>query len=161
MRLFIFAVLSALALSGPAFAHGTNKGAIEIIHPHINEPFAGAKTAAGYMSIANEGAQADRLIGVETDAAKATSLHMTEHGSDGVARMKPVAALDIPGGETVVLEPGGLHVMLMGLTATLKEGDMVPAVLIFEHTGRIEIEFSVDPADGVDHSKMHHTTPSN
>lgn len=161
MRYFTLALLGALALTGAAFAHGTTKGAIEIIHPHINEPFAGAKSAAGYMTISNEGAQADRLIGVETPAAKSTSLHMTEHGSDGVARMKPIEALEIPAGETVVLEPDGLHVMLMGLTAPLKEGAMVPAVLIFEHTGRIEMDFMIDPADGVDHSTMDHGTPSN
>lgn len=161
MRQFTLALLSALALTGAAFAHGANKGAIEIIHPHINEPFAGAKTAAGYMSISNEGAEADRLIGIETPAAKSTRLHMTEHGSDGVARMKPIEALEIPAGETVVLEPDGLHVMLMGLTGPLKEGEMVPAVLIFEHTGRMEVEFSVDPADGIDHSTMDHAKPSN
>lgn len=161
MRFFTLALLGALALTGAAFAHGTKKGAIEIIHPHIHEPFAGAKTAAGYMAISNEGAEADRLIGVETPAAKSASLHMTEHGSDGVARMKPIEALEIPAGETIVLEPGGLHLMLMGLTASLKEGAMVPAVLIFEHAGRIEMEFMIDPADGVDHSKMDHGTSSN
>lgn len=161
MRKLGFALLSALALTGAAFAHGAKKGAIEIIHPHINEPFAGAKAAAGYMVLANAGEHDDRLIAVETTAARSSSVHETEHGSDGVAKMKPVAALDIPAGETVVLEPGGLHVMLMGLTAPLKEGDMVPAVLIFEEAGRIEMEFSVDPADGVDHGKMDHGTPSN
>ncbi|NCQ23612.1 MAG: hypothetical protein COW54_02200 [Rhodobacteraceae bacterium CG17_big_fil_post_rev_8_21_14_2_50_63_15] len=161
MRHLTFALLSAFALTGSAFAHGAKKDAIEIIHPHINEPFVGAQTAAGYLAISNEGHHADRLIGVETGAAKSASLHMTEHGSDGVARMKPVPAVEIPAGETVLLEPDGLHVMLMGLTAPLKEGEMVPAVLIFEETGRIEVEFSVDPADGIDHSTMDHGTPSN
>lgn len=161
MRHFTFALLGALLLTGAAFAHSAKKGAIEIIHPHIHEPFAGAKTAAGYMAISNEGAQAGRLIGIETPAAKSVSLHMTEHGGDGVARMKPVDALEIPPGETIVLEPGGLHVMLMGLTGPLKEGDMMPAVLIFEQAGRVEMDFMIDPADGADHSQMDHGTPSN
>jgi len=158
MKLFALALLGALTLSGTADAHSVKKDKIEIIHPHINEPFAGAKSAAAYMAISNEGAAGERLIGIETPAAKKTSLHTTEHGSDGVARMQPVAGIEIPAGETVVLEPGGLHVMLMGLTAPLKEGDMVPSTFVFEQAGRIEVEFMVDPTDGVDHSKMDHGT---
>ena len=61
------------------------------------------------------------------------------------------------GGETVVLEPGGYHIMLMGLTKPLTEGEMVPATLIFEHAGRIEVEFMVDPPGGMDHSTMDHS----
>ncbi|WP_297780306.1 copper chaperone PCu(A)C [uncultured Roseovarius sp.] len=158
MKLFALALLGALMLSGTAYAHGVKKDKIEIIHPHINEPFAGAKSAAAYMAISNEGAATERLIGIETPAATKTSLHTTEHGSDGVARMQPVAGIEIPAGETVVLEPGGLHVMLMGLTAPLKEGAMVPSTFVFEQAGRIEVEFMVDPTDGVDHSKMDHGT---
>ena len=156
MRHILLALLSTLAFSGMAFAHSVQQGAIQIIHPHINEPFAGAKSAAGYMAISNAGEHADRLIGVETEAARKASLHTTEHGGDGVARMTPLAAITIPAGDTVVLEQGGMHMMLMGLTAPLKEGQMVPAVLIFETGGRVAVEFSVDPADGVGHSTMDH-----
>jgi len=156
MKYVILALVGALTLAGPTDAHGTRQGTIEIIHPHVNEPFRGAKSAAGYMAISNEGAQADRLIGVETEAARKPGLHATEHGGDGVARMRPIAAIEIPAGETVVLEPGGMHLMLMGLTAPLEEGQMVPATLVFERGGRIAVEFAVDPADGVDHSTMDH-----
>jgi copper(I)-binding protein len=156
MRQLALALLATLSLCGAAQAHSVKKDAIEIIHPHINEPFAGARSAAAYMAISNEGETTIRLIGIDTAAAKVTSLHTTEHGSDGVARMQPIAGIDIPAGETVVLEPGGMHVMLMGLTAPLKEGDMVPATFLFEQMGPVEVEFMVDPTDGVDHSKMGH-----
>lgn len=155
------ALLGSFAVFGAAHAHSVKKDTLEIIHPHINEPFAGAKSAAAYMAISNEGEAADRLLGIETPAAQKTSLHATEHAGDGVARMRPVAGIEIPAGETVNLEPGGLHVMLMGLTAPLKEGDMVPATFLFERAGAVSVEFMVDPADGVDHSKMDHGSPSN
>lgn len=161
MKHFALALMTALTLGGAAHAHSVKKDTVEIIHPHINEPFAGAKTAAAYMAISNEGDAAIRLIGIETPAAKKASLHTTEHGSDGVARMKPIEAIDIPAGETVNLEPGGLHVMLMGLTAPLKQGDMVPATFLFEQGDPMAVEFMVDPADGVDHSKMDHGTAKN
>src|SRR5690606_22505636 len=62
-------LLAALMISTAAHAHGVTEGDIEIIHPNIPQPAAGAKTAGGYMGISNEGAEADRLIAVETDAA--------------------------------------------------------------------------------------------
>ena len=150
-------LLAALALSTSALAHGVTAGEIEIIHPAIPAPAATAKSAAGYMAIANNGPTHDRLIAIETPAAASTMLHSTEHGADGVARMVHLPALEIPAEDTVVLEPGGMHVMLMGLTAPLTEGEMVPATLVFEQAGRVANEFMVDPPGGADHSTMDHS----
>ena len=145
MKRFARALLGTLTFCGMAQAHSVKNDTIEVIHPHINEPFAGARSAAAYMAISNEGATAIRLIGIESAAAKKITLHNTEHGNDGVARMQPVAGIEIPAGETVVLEPGGLHVMLMGLTGPLKEGDMVPvglpcALAVFPLLGGLFLE---------------------
>jgi hypothetical protein len=71
--------------------------------------------------------------------------------------MAHVEGIDIPANDTVVLESGGYHIMLMGLTQELTEGQMVPGVLIFEKAGRIEMEFAIDPPGGVDHSTMDHS----
>ena len=47
-------------------------------------------------------------------------------------RMSAVKRLDLPAGRSVVLEPGGYHVMLMGLKAQAREGDRIPVTLTFE-----------------------------
>lgn len=153
----ILATLLALCL-GPAAAqaHGVTVGAIEIIHPNIPQPPKGARSAAGYMAIANDAPEADRLIAIESPIAAQAMLHTTEFSPEGIARMTHLPALEIPAQDTIVLEPGGLHVMFMGLTASVVEGQMLPATLVFEKAGRIGIEFMVDPADGVDHSRMDH-----
>lgn len=150
-------LIAALLISSAAHAHGTTHGTIEIIHPNIPQPAAGAKAAGGYMGITNSGTEADKLIGVETDAAAEAQLHISQVGADGVATMTHLDFIEIPAGDTVVLERGGLHVMLMGLTGTLTEGDMVKATLTFEHAGKVEMEFMVDPPGGEDHSKMDHS----
>jgi len=143
---FLLPLLGALLIFATgALAHGARVGTLEIIHPAIPQPAATAKTAAGYVAITNDGAQADRLIGVETAAAQMAMLHVTQAGADGVATMTHLEGIELPPGETVVLEPGGMHVMLMGLTGSLTEGQMVPATLIFEQAGRVEVEFMVDP----------------
>lgn len=152
----LLAICAALALATSAQAHGVTAGDLEIIHPNILAPAASAKSAAGYMGIANEGTTADRLIGIEVPSVQQSQLHTTEHSADGVARMMHVDAIDIPAGETVLLERGGMHIMFMGLTEPMTEGQMVPATLIFEQAGRVEVEFSVDPSDDVDHSAMGH-----
>ncbi len=150
-------LIAALLISTAAHAHGTTHGTIEIIHPNIPQPAAGAKAAGGYMGITNSGTEDDKLIGVETDAAAEAQLHISQVSADGVATMTHLESIDIPAGDTVVLERGGLHVMLMGLTGTLTEGDMVKATLVFEHAGKVEMEFMVDPPGGEDHSKMDHS----
>ncbi|MGB8812712.1 MAG: copper uptake system-associated protein [Paracoccaceae bacterium] len=151
-------LIAALLLSTPTYAHEVKVGDIEIIHAHINAPANGAKSAAGYMAIANSGTEIERLLGVEVGFADMAMLHTTTFSADGVATMAHVETLDIPAGETVVLEPGGMHIMLMGLTQPLTVGDMLPATLILERTGRVEIEFMIDPADGtMDHSMMDHS----
>ena len=153
-----FGILAALFLATAANAHGVKLGDIEIIHPNIPQPAATAKAAGGYMAISNEGSAADRLIAIETPIAEMATLHESTVDADGVAKMMHLEnGIEIPAGDTVVLEPGGLHIMLMGLTGTLTEGDMVKATLVFEHAGKVEVEFQVDPPGGADHSKMDHS----
>lgn len=150
--------LAAIVMASSAFAHEVTVGNLQIIHANIPAPMGSGQVAAGYMGITNEGDHPDTLIGVEVGFAAQAMLHTTEFSADGVASMTHVEALEIPAGDTVVLEPGGYHIMLMGLNQPLKVGDMLPATLIFEQGGRVEIEFMVDPADGsVDHSKMDHS----
>ncbi|WP_415183672.1 copper chaperone PCu(A)C [Phaeovulum sp.] len=161
MKLSYFALATVIwaGFAPMAPAHEIVAGDLEIIHAHIPALSPVAKSAAGYMVISNEGKSADRLIGVETPAAEAASVHETDFGSDGVARMRALDGLAIDAGDIVTLEPGGMHVMLMGLTAPLKAGDVVPATLVFEHAGRVEMTFMVDAADAVmDHSTMDHST---
>lgn len=143
----IFPILAALLFATAAPAHDVFVGSLHIIHPSILEPIKGAQSGAAYMVIANEGTVADRLLGVETGIAAMAMMHKTEFGTDGVARMVAVPLVDLLPGDIVSFEPGGMHVMLMGLNAGLKAGDEVPFTLIFETAGRVEVEFVVDPSD--------------
>jgi hypothetical protein len=71
------------------------------------------------------------LVAVESPAAKSASLHETIM-AEGLAKMRPVAKLKIPAGQTVELKPGAYHVMLEGLKKPLAKGASVPIVLTFE-----------------------------
>jgi copper(I)-binding protein len=152
---------AALFLASPLMAHELVSGDLQIIHPHIPQPAASAMAAGGYMAIVNTGDEADRLVGVESAIAAKTEVHESKVDENGVGTMSPVEALEIPAGGTVSLERGGYHIMFMGLTGKLTEGEMHKAVLIFEKGGRVEVEFQIDPPMGsgdMDHSKMDHST---
>lgn len=156
----LLALATALMLATPALAHEVTVGDLQIIHPHIPQPAATAKAAGGFMAISNTGTEPDRLIGVETAIAAKAEVHESRVDANGVGTMEHVDAVEIPPGETVNLEHGGYHIMLMGLSGPLLEGELHKATLIFERAGRVEIEFQVDPPAGMgemDHSKMDHS----
>jgi copper(I)-binding protein len=72
-----------------------------------------------------------KVIGVKSPAAKTAEIHSSGM-KDGVMHMHAVESLALPAGKRVELQPGGYHVMLMGLAKALGEGDAVPLVFTIE-----------------------------
>lgn len=143
VRFRFLALLSLLLLASPAFAQDYKLGALEIDHPWARATPPTAPTGGGYLSVKNTGTTPDRLMSVSSPAAQTVQVHeMKMEGS--VMRMREVdGPLEIKPGETVTLAPGGLHLMMMGLKAPLKEGEKVPLTLVFEKAGKIDVELSV------------------
>jgi len=93
---------------------------------------------AAYMTLRNAGNAPDRLIGARSDVARMTGVHRTTIDETGLARMGEVDGLDLPPGGAALLEPGGFHVMLMGV-GSLVEGDTVEITLLLETSGSLDI----------------------
>jgi copper(I)-binding protein len=130
----------ALALAPAARA----QGAVTVTAAWTRAAGAGA-TGVGYMTIRNPGPAADRILGARTPAARVVELHT--HIRDGdVMRMRPVQAIDLPPGQEVRFAPGGLHLMLIGLAAPLRQGERVPVTLVLERGGEVQVELSVEAA---------------
>jgi periplasmic copper chaperone A len=107
-------------------------------------------TSAVYMTLEARGDQGDRLVAAASPVAASAELH-THIMEGGVARMRPAAAIEIAPGEPTVLEPGGLHIMLVGLGERLVEGDTVPLSLTFEDSGTTELEVPIRGVGGMGH----------
>ncbi len=147
MKLQFAAALVACVMTTPATAHEFKIGDLTINHPMALETAKTAMAGAGYLSVTNTGDTTDRLMAVKADFPK-VMLHTTEE-TDGIARMIHLEAIDIPAGETVTLAPGGMHVMFMGLGGDPFEvGETIPATLVFEIAGEIDVEFNVEARDG-------------
>ena len=140
------ALAAALLLPLPALAQSapTRAGDIAIEAPWTRA--AGANgTGAGFMTLRNTGTAPDRLLSAATPAARTVELHT--HIRDGdVMRMRPVADIPVPPGQTIRLQPGGLHVMLIGLTRPLERGQQVPLTLRFERGGEVTVMLDVQAA---------------
>jgi copper(I)-binding protein len=138
------ALVFALAAAGAAGAHDYKAGDLVIAHPYATATAPTAKTAAGYLTVTNEGSAPDTLLAVKADFPQ-VSLHVVETDAQGVTRMRPVAGIEIAPGATVELAPKTAHVMFMGLTQPFEAGEEVAATLVFEKAGAVAVEFTVEP----------------
>lgn len=140
----IAAILAIPAFAAvPAHATDYDVGTIHISQPWARATPKGAAAGAGYMTITNKGTAPDRLNCVSDDASKDCQVHsMVMEG--GVMKMRPVqGGLEIKPGETVTLQPGGYHVMFVGLTHPLVQGQTVKAKLKFDHAGTVDVEYPI------------------
>jgi hypothetical protein len=100
---------------------------------------------AAFMEITNQGASEDRLIDARSDVAKRVQLHTHQEDANGVMKMMHVEeGFAIPAGETHLLQRGGDHVMFMGFTRELKDGETVDVILVFENAGEVSVQIPVD-----------------
>ncbi|MFJ4345686.1 copper chaperone PCu(A)C [Pseudomonas sp. NPDC089401] len=102
-----------------------------------------------------------KLVGVASPVAKTVQVHeMTMNGD--VMGMKEAKSVELPAGKPVSLDPNGYHVMLMGLTQQVKEGEKVPLTLTIEDAKgakeTVEVQAEVRPLNaeaGAGHEHMH------
>jgi hypothetical protein len=142
-RLALALVLGALAAA--AAAQDVRSGDIAIHRSWARATAETAKTGAAYMTLTNTGSRVDRLIGAATPIAERVELH-THEVHDEVMRMRRIGAVEVQPGKPAVLRPGGLHVMLFGLKAPLREGQSFPLTLMFERAGSVEVSVAVERA---------------
>ncbi len=134
LRMLIAAVICGLAMSAQAAEFKSGSLTIE-------NPWARASTgpiAGAFLVIHNNGGDADRLVGVSSEAAGEVQMHRSQE-ENGVVSMRRVEVIEVPAHGEVALKPGSYHIMLMGLKAPLKAGDTVPLTLKFEKAGPVAV----------------------
>jgi copper(I)-binding protein len=133
-----------LILPWAVAAHEYSNRGITVAHPWARATPGGAKVGGAFLEIKAAAGTSDRLIAARSPVAGAAEIH--NHTMEGgIARMRRVDALAIAAGKSVVLAPGGYHVMLMELKQPLKEGDLFKLTLVFEKAGAIEVDATVEP----------------
>lgn len=154
-------ILLALTLTAPLAIVACSQGGdseISVEEPYARQTIGLGTTGAAYMVIRNTGSGDDRLMAASSP--NATSVEMHTHEKDGdVMRMRMIDGIDIPAGDVVTLQPGGLHLMLFEVMEGLQVDATVPMTLTFEKAGEISTMVSVVATGGgapADHGEMDH-----
>lgn len=97
---------------------------------------------AVYGQLLNRGETTLTLVGGSTDVAEFVEIHETVI-EDDIAMMTPMTGLTIPPNEVILLEPGGVHIMLINLNTDLRTGEAIPLTLFFEDPDGEVIEWEI------------------
>lgn len=159
MRTVLALFATFMTLHQMADAHEFKAGSITIEHPWARP--SATENGAAYFELVNSGTETDRLIGASAAIASTAELHVTSIDAQGVATMRPVQAIDLPAGGRARLSPGGLHLMLLGLTQPLEDGQRFPLTLTFEHAGTATVDVEVERQPEHGSSSHHAPAPAN
>jgi periplasmic copper chaperone A len=160
-------VLLAAAATSPASAqHGPGvhaaavqtQGTLRIDGAWARATPPGGKVGGAFVTLANTGDAPDRLVSAASPVADRVELHT--HIKDGdVMRMREVeGGIPLPPGDTVKLQPGGFHIMLLGLKQALAAGSSFPLTLTFEKAGSVQVDVPVETMGSMGpggHAGMH------
>ena len=152
IRPTFIAAAALLAAALNAHAQGVPKVEAAWARPTVQ----GQAGGGGFLKITG-GSVPDRLVAASASVSKAVELHsMTMDGN--VMQMRQIESIDVPAGKTVELKPGGMHVMFIGLTQTLKSGASFPMTLRFEKAGEVKVDVKVmtAPAGAAEHDAHKH-----
>ena len=155
--LFVASAATAAAIiSQAAFAQIANSAEppspVTITNAWAKTTVPGGKESAAYMDIKSTAPV--KLLKAETSIAGNVEIHNMSM-KDGVMEMKAVDAIDVPANKTISLKPGGYHVMLMMLAASINKGDSVPIKLTFEGADKkpftVDVKANAKESNSADH----------
>lgn len=155
MRIFlksvaiVAAALTLVATSvAPGFAEHAQMvmaGDIKIEKAWTRATPEGAKAGGAFVTLTNQGSEADRLLDVRSDVAAKVEIHEMSM-NDGVMKMQRLEdGLALAAGATVELKPGSFHIMMMGLQKAIGADEMVNITLVFERAGEVDVMFPAAP----------------
>lgn len=142
MRVLLGAAMAVL-IAGGAQAYEVRRGAVVVQDPWTNATLRVAAGNAIYLSVRNTGTAPLKLTGASSPKGSAT-LHESVAAADGVVRMLRLLSLEIAPGETAAFKPEGMHIMLTGLAAGLRENETVPLTLTFENADPVTVDVMVE-----------------
>jgi copper(I)-binding protein len=158
MKVFRVTTLALLVTAMPAMALAQAAAErVEVQDAYVRAVPPGQANSAAFLTLSNADDSDHALVAGRSDAAKTVELH-THINDQGIMRMRRIDRIDLPAGSEQTLEPGGLHIMLIGLTRQLQSGEEVSLTLEFEDGSSVALQAPVRPIEGMGggHDHMHH-----
>ena len=129
MKKMIAIALLGAGLSTPLLADMAAD--IDVEQPFARDVPPGQPNSAAFMILHNEADTKARIISAESSASDVVELHTHTH-DNGVMRMRQIDAIEVPANDQQMLQPGGLHIMLIGLKPNWNQSKLVDLKLNFE-----------------------------
>ena len=128
-----FVAISALLLCASSSLYAQN---VDVKNAWVRASVQGQKATGAFMQLT--ASQPTTLVGVASPVAGVAEVHEMKMDGD-VMRMRALPqGLPLPAGQPVALTPGGYHVMLMDLKATLPKDSTIPLTLTFKDAKGVE-----------------------
>ncbi|WEO73252.1 copper chaperone PCu(A)C [Agrobacterium vitis] len=129
--------------AAPAQAITATLGSLKISDGYLKAMIPGQPIGGGFVTITNNGPVEDKLIAISSPRATRAELHeMVMQGTIMKMRKIPDGFVIAPGA-TLKMEPGGYHLMFMGVQMPFKANQTVPVTLTFEKAGKLELAMPV------------------
>jgi copper(I)-binding protein len=145
------AALAAALLATPVVAHHAGEyfqaGDMRVSHAWTVETAATSDAVEVFLTIANDGEAADRLVGASARFSGPALFQAPVVDGDGVLQVREVPAIEIAAGQSVTFQPGGIRIVLPDVQRHFSEGDHFHMVLEFETAGPLEIDVDVEDRD--------------
>ena len=141
LKYCVTVLIMGLLFGSQAIA-GTAADDISVSDPYVRAMPPGQPTSLAFMGLTNNSKKDHVLLDAEGTVAKMVELH-THTMKNGMMHMHKVDKIDLPAGKKVMLQSGGLHVMLMGLKKDLKPGDNVAISLVFADGSKKKLDVPV------------------
>ena len=139
----IVAVFATLCVwSAAVAASGTAADAVMVQEAYVRAVPPGQPNSAAFMTLMNKSGSDHSVVGGESPVAKVVELHEHIH-QNGMMKMRQIPRIDVKANGKTVLQPGGLHVMLIGLKQELKKGEKVSLTLKFDDGSTKTVEAPV------------------
>ena len=137
-------ILFALVLGGMSFAAMAETAAdtVSVADPYVRAVPPGQPNSAAFMQLTNQSDTDHVLVAAESAVAQTVELH-THVMEEGMMKMRRIEKIDLPAGQAVELQPGGLHIMLIGLNQELQPDAQVALTLVFEDGSKSEVQATV------------------
>lgn len=119
------------------------------------ETVPGTSSSALYATLYNTTRKPTALTKVTVEGVNKAELHV-HNATDGMMQMRRVESIDVGGRATVMLEPGGYHVMLFQLKAPLKAGQKVPVEFQFSNGEKVAATANIINPNQSDAHQHHH-----
>ncbi len=132
---------------------------VDVRDPWVREVPDVSRHSAAYMKLRATADENRTLLAADSPQFQRVEIHESRE-EEGMARMVELDSLTVAVGETLVLEPGGKHLMLMDRKVeSLRVGDHVDLVLHFDNDESMELRVPVrkgSPGHDNGHGHHHH-----